>query len=189
MCVFRRRSWMGRRWRCLLAPCTETSGVPSAWICWRTPWRPKSVCTASAPTALSPRWDQGEPFLSTYFNMKQTWAQSNTTAPPPQEQRVSHLQAEAGLQTLAAPGLKLRRSDLQDLPEPGRVWGTPAERPGAPQPASQQGGAELQHRGGAPAAGPLQVREVGATGGHHRSWCIRVTRDPLKKSEKTLSII
>lgn len=60
VCVFRRRSWMGRRWPCLLALCTASWCVPSVWTCWRTPWRPKSVCTASAPTASSPRCDQGE---------------------------------------------------------------------------------------------------------------------------------
>ena len=88
---------------------------------------------------------------------------------PPQEQRVSDLQEEAGLEAFAAPRLKLRRSDLEDLPEPRRVRGSPAQRPGAPQQAAQQGGAELQHRGGAPPAGPLQVREVGEDeGGDHR---------------------
>lgn len=78
---------------------------------------------------------------------------------------MSDLQEEAGLQAFAAPRLKLRRADLEDLPEPGRVRGPPAPRPGAAQQAAQQGGAELQHRGGAPAAGPLQVREVGETTG------------------------
>lgn len=68
---------------------------------------------------------------------------------------MSDLQEEARLEAFAAPRLKLRRSDLKDLPEPGRVRGPPAPRAGATQPAAQQGGAELQHRGGAPAAGPL----------------------------------
>lgn len=83
----------------------------------------------------------------------------------PQEQGVSYLQEEAGLQALAAPRLQLRRADFKDLPEPRRVRGPPAARPGATQPAAQQGGSELQHRGGAPAAGPLQVREGDAAAG------------------------
>lgn len=84
--------------------------------------------------------------------------------PPPslvQEQRVSDLQEEARLPAFAAQRLELRRADLEDLPEPGRVRGPPAPRPGATQQAAQQGGAELEHRGGAPTASPLQVREVG----------------------------
>ncbi len=48
-------------WRspCLRAACTVSLCVPSAWTCWRTPWPPRSACTASVPTASSLRSDQG----------------------------------------------------------------------------------------------------------------------------------
>lgn len=79
---------------------------------------------------------------------------------PPQEQGVPHLQEEVGLQTFSAQRFKLRCPDLEDLPEPRRVRGSSAQRPGAPQQAAQQGSTELQHRRGAPPAGPLQVWEA-----------------------------
>lgn len=79
----------------------------------------------------------------------------------PQEQRVPNLQEETGLPTFTAQRFKLWRAYFKDLPESWRVWGPSAHRPGEAQQAAQQGGAEFQHWGGAPPAGPLQVREVG----------------------------
>lgn len=51
-------------WRspCRLAPCTVNSCAPFVWICWRTQWQPKNVCTASAPIVSSQLWDLGEFF-------------------------------------------------------------------------------------------------------------------------------
>ena len=41
----RKRSPTTQKLQCLRAPCTPNSCAQSVWICWKTPWQPKSACT------------------------------------------------------------------------------------------------------------------------------------------------
>ncbi|KAM3843832.1 E3 ubiquitin-protein ligase RING1 isoform 1-T1 [Vipera latastei] len=80
--------------------------------------------------------------------------------PAQREQGVPHLPEEAGLQALPPAGPQLRRPDLQDLPQPGRVRGPPGPGAGQAEPAPQPAGPAQQHGGGAQDAG----HEPGPTG-------------------------